>query len=86
MSNAPLIASVVARVPRARRLGVILVLSLLGVVVEPALAAPKKGPPQPDTKPVEQSYLLPYILTAGAVGIGLGVLLIPSQRKDDPND
>jgi hypothetical protein len=36
-----------------------------------------------DEKEPEQSYMLPYILTAVAVLIGLAVVCMPSQRKEE---
>jgi hypothetical protein len=45
----------------------------------PAWAAPKKK----EEKAPEQTYLLPYILTCVAVGMGVAVICYPSTRKSD---
>ena len=44
-------------------------------------AAPRKGAEV--AKPVEQGYLLPYMLTAVTVTLGVAAVCFPSQRKSE---
>jgi hypothetical protein len=44
-------------------------------------AAPRKGPEV--EKPVEQGYMLPYVVTGVAVTLGVAAVCFPSQRKDE---
>ena len=48
----------------------------------PATAS-AQGKKKQETKEPEQSYMLPYIMTAVAALIGLAVVCMPSQRKDE---
>ncbi len=45
-----------------------------------ALAQGKK---KAEVKEPEQSYMLPYIMTVVAALVGLAVVCMPSQRKDE---
>ena len=44
-------------------------------------APPRRGPEA--EKPPEQGYVLPYMLTAVAVTLGVAAVCFPSQRKNE---
>jgi hypothetical protein len=60
---------------------------LVGLALWLALAGGlSAGPPRKGAeaaKAVEQGYMVPYILTAVAVTLGVAAVCFPSQRKDD---
>ena len=45
--------------------------------------ASAQGKKKQEVQAPEQTYMLPYIMTTVAVLIGLAVVCMPSQRKDD---
>jgi hypothetical protein len=61
------------------------VVSLAAVCLTLALpsTAWAQGKKKQEVKEAEQSYMLPYILTGVAALIGLAVVCMPSQRKDE---
>ena len=64
---------------RARVVLVALVLALASV--SPAWAAPKK-----EEAAATKSYVLPYIIVLGVIGLSLMTICRPSRRKDKPDD
>ena len=64
---------------RARVVVVALVLALASV--SPAWAAPKK-----EEVAATKSYVLPYIIVLGVIGLSLMTICRPSRRKDKPDD
>ena len=45
--------------------------------------ASAQGKKKAEAKEPEQAYMLPYIMTAVAILVGLAVVCMPSQRKDE---
>jgi hypothetical protein len=49
----------------------------------PGTASAQGTKKKQEVKEAEQSYMLPYIMTAVAALIGLAVVCMPSQRKEE---